>query len=112
MSRLALLLALAPSAARAQTPAPPTVGGSIHVRDAAPARVGLPATLNRARFAIDGPLPSQFTYRLLVETEAATGRLTPASVSLREAMLKWSPGSFALTAGQFKAPFSREYLIP
>ena len=33
-------------------------------------------------------------------------------MSLREAVVKWSPAPFALTAGKFKTPFTREYLIP
>ena len=33
-------------------------------------------------------------------------------MSLREATVKWSPAPFAITAGEFKTPFTREYLIP
>jgi hypothetical protein len=33
-------------------------------------------------------------------------------VSLREAIVRWSPGALAFTAGEFKTPFTREYLIP
>jgi len=33
-------------------------------------------------------------------------------VSLREAVVRWSPAPLAMTAGEFKTPFTREYLIP
>lgn len=98
--------------ARAQDFVPPRVGGYLQLREVAQEEVGLTATINRGRFSIEGPLPSRFTYRFLVELQAATGRTTPALVSLREAYIRWAPGAFALTMGQFKTPFSREYLLP
>src|SRR5262245_61125015 len=111
---LALLVLAAPQPAQAQTTtlAPPRIGGYIQVRQVAQENIGLTATLNRARVSLDGPLPSRVNYRFLVEYEAPTGARTPAAVSLREAIIRWAPGAFALTAGQFKTPFSREYLIP
>jgi len=33
-------------------------------------------------------------------------------VSLREAVARWSPAPWAMTVGEFKTPFTREYLIP
>jgi len=90
----------------------PKLGGYVQVRETAQEKVGLTATLNRARFSIDGTLPARFGYRLLTELQASTGARTPAAVSLREAIVRWTPGAFAVTAGQFKTPFSREYLLP
>ncbi|HTM58513.1 MAG TPA: porin [Candidatus Udaeobacter sp.] len=100
--------------ATAATPGitPPRLGGYVQAREMAQEHVGVTAVLNRARFSIDGSLPQRFAYRLLVETEASAGRTSPATVSLREAIVRWSPGAFALTAGEFKTPFTREYLIP
>ncbi len=110
---LGLALALA-SAAAAQTttPPPPRLGGYIQLRETAIERAGISAALNRARFSIDGALPQHFSYRALVELEASAGVKNPAAVSLREATIKWTMPTYALTAGQFKTPFSREYLIP
>jgi hypothetical protein len=88
------------------------VGGYIQAREIAQERVGLTATLNRARLSIDGSLPARFTYRALVEMQASAGAKLPATVSLREAIVRWNPSPFGLTAGEFKTPFSREYLIP
>ena len=129
-----MVLGLAPSSARAaggadstlaSAPTPiaaaaaptsglpaPRLGGYIQAREIAQQHVGLTSVLNRARFSIDGALPSRFAYRMLVETEASAGAKAPATVSLREATVKWSPAPFAVTAGEFKTPFTREYLIP
>ena len=97
----------------AAAPALPTprLGGYFQAREIAQEQVGLTALLNRARFSIDGALPSRFSYRALVELEASAGVRNPAIVSLREATVRWSPAPFALTAGEFKTPFTREYLI-
>lgn len=97
------------------TPPPiaaPRLGGYIQARELAQERVGVTTYLNRARFSIDGALPSRFTYRLLTELEASAGARSLATVSLREATIKWSPAPFTVTAGEFKTPFTREYLIP
>jgi phosphate-selective porin O/P len=90
--------------------APPRVSGYIQAREAWQDHLGLSASLNRARIGVDGALPSRFSYRVLVEFEApATGR-TPAAVSLRDAYIRWAYAPWALTIGQYKTPFSREYL--
>jgi len=113
---LAALLGLtSPTHAFAQsaTPsAPPRLGGYVQARETLAHGSGLTAVLNRARFSIDGALPSKFSYRFLVELEAPATRTTPSTPSLREANVRWAPSAFAITAGQFKTPFSREYLLP
>ena len=111
---ISLMSFVAATAVVAQTTTPPLpkLGGYIQLRETAVERAGLSAALNRARFSIDGALPQHFSYRALVELEASAGVKNPAAVSLREATIKWSMPSYAFTAGQFKTPFSREYLIP
>src|SRR5258706_1689853 len=111
---LALLIGfvLVPSAAPAQSIPPPKLGGYLQVKEVADQDVGLTATLNRARVSIDGSLPAYFSYRFLVEMEAPAAGPNPAPFSLREAIARWALGGAAFTAGQFKVPFSREYLIP
>ena len=104
--------AAADSTATVPAVAPPKLGGYIQVREVGQDRVGLTSYLNRARFSVDGALPSRFTYRLLTELEASAGAKSPATVSLREATVRWSPTPFAITAGEFKTPFTREYLVP
>jgi len=111
---LLLVAALSATPARAQEPAVPLpkVGGYFQLRETAQEQVGLSALLNRARISVDGSLPNQFSYRGLLEMEASTGSRTPATVSLREAVIRWNPAPFSIYAGQYKVPFSREYLIP
>src|SRR5262245_25181983 len=97
----------------AATPIPlPRLGGYIQARQTAVEGVGYSAFLNRARASVDGALPARFSYRLLVEFQASAGARAPATVSLREAVARWNPAPFAVTAGEFKTPFTREYLIP
>lgn len=103
----------APAIAVAPTGNPaPRLAGYIQAREIAQEQVGLTTVLNRARFSIDGSLPSRFTYRALIEMEASAGAKSPATMSLREATVKWNPAPFTLTAGELKTPFTREYLIP
>jgi len=104
-------IAPAVAAAPALVPAPPRIGGYLQAREFASDRAGLSAVLNRVRMSADGTLPQRFSYRALVEYEASAGVRAPATVSLREAIVRWSPAPFTLTAGEFKTPFTREYLI-
>ena len=101
-------------AARAQGDAvpPPRVGGYVQTRATYVTPTRWSFTLNRARFSIDGSLPNRFNYRLLVETESGATATVPGTVALREAIVRWSGAPWAIQGGQFKAPFSREYLIP
>jgi hypothetical protein len=92
--------------------APPRVGGYVQVRESAQERNGLTSALNRARVSIDGGLPARLTYRLLVELEASAGARNPSTVSLREAIVRWNAAPFSATVGEFKTPFSLEYLVP
>jgi len=114
-TRWIIVLALAGSTiaglANAQI-APPRIGGYVQARETYIKDLGLAATLNRARLSGDGLLPNRFSYRVLVELESGATTRTPGIVSLREAIIRWSRAPWALQAGQFKAPFSREYLIP
>ena len=103
--------AAAPVPAAIAMPAP-KLSGYVQARESWQKAAGWTTLLNRVRFAIDGTLPSRFSYRMLTELEAAAGARNPATVSLREAVVRWSPAPFTFTAGQFKAPFTREYLIP
>ena len=100
------------STAAGTTISPPRVGGYIQARTASVTDIGFNAFLNRARVSVDGALPQKFAYRLLVEFQASAGVRSPATVSLREAVARWSPSPWAVTAGEFKTPFTREYLIP
>jgi hypothetical protein len=97
------------SPAAAPAVEPPRIGGYLQMRETWAGKAGLNATLNRARLSAEGPLPSQFSYRFLIEYEAA-GATSPALVSLRDALIRWTHAPWTISAGQYKTPFSREYL--
>lgn len=90
----------------------PRVGGYLQLRSMWQGEAGMTTFLNRARIGLEGPLPSRFSYRMLTEFQASAGARLPATVSLREAIVRWNPAPFTFWAGEFKTPFSREYLIP
>jgi hypothetical protein len=91
----------------------PRLGGYIQLRETIQKHAGLTASLNRVRLSANGTLPSRFAYRALVEFQAPAGRNAQATVSLREAIIRYAATpALALTVGQFKTPFSREYLLP
>ena len=47
-------------------------------------------TLNRARAYVEGNLTAGFTYRIMAEYEAGGNASTAASVSLRDAYIRWT----------------------
>jgi hypothetical protein len=104
----AFLSSAVPPAGAQGVPAPPRPSGYIQARESYQDGTGLSASLNRVRLGADGSLPSGFSYRVLVEYESATA--TTAAVGLRDAFVRWSATPWAVQAGQFKVPFSREYL--
>lgn len=113
----AMLLPVLALPARAQDPgakpAPaPTVkvGGYVQVRETYRSDAKLTATLNRARIGADGNLATGFSYRVLVEYESGGSATTAAGVALRDAYIRWTRQAFSVTAGQYKTPFSPEYL--
>src|SRR5580765_4495867 len=96
------LLALAAIPAHAQDPAAkpagPTVkvGGYIQARETYRSDTKLTATLNRARLSADGNLTAGFTYRVLVEYQASGTATAAASVSLRDAYIRWTRQAFSV----------------
>lgn len=88
----------------------PRLNGYVQARETYQEGPGLTATLNRVRVGADGSVGEGFSYRVLVEYEVPAGA-NAAVVSLRDAYIRWTsrPG-LSITAGQFKAPFSREFL--
>ena len=87
------------------------VGGYIQARETYRADTKLTATLNRARVSADGGLTGGFSYRVLVEYQAGGTATTAASVSLRDAYIRWTRNAFSVTAGQYKTPFSPEFIM-
>lgn len=107
-----LVTLVIPSLLLAQSPVPaPKLGGYIQARETYMDGPGLTASLNRARLSVDGTIAGGFSYRVLVEYEVpATTGTAAAGVSLRDAYIRWTRPNLTLTAGQFKVPFSREFI--
>ena len=106
------------SAPYSPPPAPPApgsgptvkVGGYIQARETWRDDSKLTATLNRARISAEGGLVAGFSYRIMAEYESGGTASTAASVSLRDAYIRWTRGDFSVVAGQYKTPFSPEYI--
>jgi hypothetical protein len=86
------------------------VGGYIQARETWRDDSKLTATLNRARIFAEGSLTAGFSYRIMGEYESGGTVSTAASVALRDAYIRWTRGDFSVTAGQYKTPFSPEYI--
>ncbi len=114
-----VLLAVShPASLLAQSPLPSSLapssgtavrlGGYVQARGTYQDHTGPSFALNRVRLTADGYLGGGFGYKVQTEFAVVTGGT--AVVSLRDALIRWSHGAFGLTAGQFKTPFSREYM--
>src|SRR5262245_37092411 len=88
----------------------PRINGYIQLRETWQDHLGFAATLNRARLGAEGNLPSRFSYRLLIEFEAPASGRNPGTPSLRDAYIRWTYAPWSLWFGQYKTPFSREYI--
>lgn len=98
------------SKSSATDPSPLKLSGYLQAREVYQRDIGITGLINRARLAASGGLAQVVTWRL--QAEFRTGSVGPgrASVSLQDAYVRYNPGNWALQAGQFKTPFSREFL--
>jgi phosphate-selective porin len=117
MRLLLLTLAVFPGAMVAQQTAPipnPStpvkIGGYLQTRLTYQSKVGMVATINRARLTATGTIASGFSYRIQGEFRTGNVGTGKASVSLTDAYIRWSHQAFGVQLGQFKTPFTREYL--
>jgi phosphate-selective porin len=108
------LILLAHSTAVAQTPAstPPLVklSGYLQARETYQEGIGLTGTINRARLAASGNAPADITWRLQGEFRTGNVGTGKASVSLQDAYLRWAKNGLGVQLGQFKTPFTREFI--
>jgi hypothetical protein len=72
--------------------------------------VGLTSSLNRARLTASGGAATNVTWRVQAEFRTGSVGNGKASASLTDAYIRWKPSAFGLQVGQFKTPFTREYL--
>src|SRR3954471_14910649 len=111
-SHLLLFLLSAPgSLLSQQTTSPPPVklSGYIQAREVYQQNVGLTGSINRARLAASGTVITALSWRIQGEFRTGSVGTGRATVSLQDAYLRYAPGSWAVQAGQFKTPFTREF---
>ena len=109
-----LILASLPTLA-AQTPASPPapsvkLSGYIQGRETYQQNVGVIGTINRARLAAAGTVPGNVTWRIQGEFRTGNVGTGKASVSLQDAYVRWTHNALGLQVGQFKTPFTREFI--
>jgi hypothetical protein len=108
---LSFALTGAPLVAQSGGSTPPTVrwSGYIQARETYQDEVGLTGSINRARLTAAGSVRGDVTWR--VQGEFRTGSAgRGASVSLQDAYVRWTQKAFGVQIGQFKTPFTREFI--
>lgn len=98
--------------AQAPAPSPVKLTGYIQAREVYQNKIGLTSSINRARLTASGGIVHAVTWRVQGEFRTGSVGTGRASVSLQDAYIRYNPGSWAVQAGQFKTPFTREFLAP
>ena len=105
--------AQAPPAPPAAAPSPaPSVRftGYIQARETYRDGVGLTGSINRARLTAYGSVATNVTWRIQGEFRTGSVGTGKASVSLQDAYVRYKTGDFGVQGGQFKTPFTREFI--
>ena len=84
--------------------------GYIQARETYRDGVGLTASINRARLSAAGNAAKDVTWRVQGEFRTGSVGTGRASVSLQDAYVRYRPGALGVQAGQFKTPFTREFI--
>src|SRR5919112_4563731 len=97
---------------KSATPSAPALklSGYLQAREVYQSKVGLTGSINRARLAASGSIVDVVTWRLQAEFRTGSVGTGRASVSLQDAYVRYNPGKWSVQAGQFKTPFSREFV--
>ena len=95
---------------QAQAPSPVKLSGYIQAREVYQSNIGLTASINRARLSASGGIVQGVTWRVQGEFRTGSVGTGRASVSLQDAYVRYNPGAWAVQAGQFKTPFTREFI--
>jgi phosphate-selective porin len=114
-SQLSVALAFGAAVSRAAlgqapAPSPVTLIGALQVRETYQSGGGLTATINRARLGASSRPRPGLTWRIQGEFRTGSVGTGRASVSLLEAYVRYASGPWALQGGQYKVPFSSQYL--
>src|SRR3954463_641403 len=92
------------------SPAAVKLSGYIQGRETYQDNVGLTGTINRARLAAAGSVSGNVAWRIQGEFRTGNVGTGNASVSLQDAYVRWTRNSLGLQLGQFKTPFTREFI--
>lgn len=92
------------------SPAPVKLSGYIQAREVYQQNIGLTGSINRARLAASGSVIPSVSWRIQGEFRTGSVGTGRASVSLQDAYLRYAAASWAVQAGQFKTPFTREFI--
>jgi phosphate-selective porin len=84
--------------------------GYIQARETYRDGVGLTASINRARLTAYGSVATDVTWRIQGEFRTGAVGTGKATVSLQDAYIRYKTGDFGVQAGQFKTPFTREFI--
>jgi phosphate-selective porin len=110
-----------PDAPPVAAPAPPAAApatsgpgvrftGYVQARETYRDGVGLTGSINRARLTAFGNAAKDVTWRVQGEFRTGSVGTGKASVSLQDAYIRYKTGQFGIQAGQFKTPFTREFI--
>jgi phosphate-selective porin len=102
-----------PPTAPSQAPAPSPVklSGYLQAREVYQSKIGLTSSINRARLSASGGIVEAVTWRIQGEFRTGSVGTGRASVSLQDAYIRYNPATWAVQAGQFKTPFTREFMV-
>lgn len=84
--------------------------GYVQARETYRDGVGLTGSINRARLTALGTATKDVTWRIQGEFRTGSVGTGKASVSLQDAYIRYKTGTLGLQAGQFKTPFTREFI--
>lgn len=96
-----------------QSSTPPAVrwSGYIQARETYQSDIGLTSTINRARLSAAGSVRGNVAWRVQGEFRTGSAGTGRASVSLQDAYVRWTRGTLGVQLGQFKTPFTREFIV-
>jgi hypothetical protein len=92
------------------SPPPVKLSGYIQGRETYQENVGLTASINRARLAVSGSLIGGISWRIQGEFRTGNVGTGRASVALQDAYVRWARKELGVQLGQFKTPFTREFI--
>jgi hypothetical protein len=92
------------------SPPPVRLSGYVQGRQTYQEDVGLTSTINRARLAAGGSVAGDVSWRIQGEFRTGNVGTGRASVSLQDAYVRWARSTFGVQLGQFKTPFTREFI--